>query len=134
MSDLARILPDATTAPVAYIVCTPLAGGTARDGEALEFQAVVNDSAIRWGYVPYSEPPASVLLEPGRLSKAEYEHRMNNLDRLGEGAFAAFHISGFTICPYVRELIRRAYVSGTTIFVGYIPTESPLARYLMLFT
>ncbi len=134
MSEPARELKEAQDAPVAYIVCTPFSGGSERDGESLEFQAVVNSSAIKWGYVPYSESPANVLLDPNRLSETENERRQKNLERLAEGAFAALHISGFTICPYVRQLIRQAYLSQTTIFVGYIPTESPLARYLALYT
>jgi hypothetical protein len=133
MSEPALVVPEVMNVPVAYIVCTPFFGSYVREGEALEFQAVVNDSAKRWGYVPYSESPTRILLDQSRISEAEYESRQKNLELLASGAFAALHISGFSICPYVRELIRLAYLSRTTIYMGYIPVGSPLARYLTWF-
>ena len=130
MSESALELPGIRNVPVAYIVCTPFFGSYLRDGEAQAFQAVVNDSAIKWGYIPYSESPTRVLLDRSRISEAEHESRQKNLELLASGAFAALHISGFTICPYVRELVHLAYLSRTTIYAGHIPTGSPLARYL----
>lgn len=131
MSESASQLSESTQ--VAYIVCTPFFGSYLRDGEALEFQAAVNSSAERWGYVPYSESPTRVLLDRSRISDREHEERLKNQELLVNGAFAALHISGFTICPYVRELVRLAYLSQTTIYAGHIPAGSPLSRYLAWF-